>query len=92
MSMHYRLGWPLGKVAARIGIPTLVRIDVIRDQNAGVFVGTSRDVEGLVLEADTLENLMTEAHCTIPALLDCNDALCNEPVTSIRYNDRLAHA
>lgn len=92
MSMYYRLGWPLGKIAAQIGIPTLIRINVIRDAEAGVFVGTSQDVDGLVVEAETLELLMSESQQAIKALLDCSSLARKDTVTSIRYNDRLAHA
>lgn len=84
--MRYRLGWPLGRVAARIGIPTLIRINVTKDEEAGVYVGTSTDLAGLVLEASSIEEMMSEAHDVIPCLLDpkSRDHL-DEIVPSIRY-------
>lgn len=51
------LGW---RVAARIGIPLKVRIDVIFDDEAKVFVATSEDLKGLVVEAATVEELWAE--------------------------------
>ena len=47
---------------------TLLRIDVIRDEAAGVLVGTSQDLRGLVLEAETFEELVAEARDVIPCL------------------------
>lgn len=90
--MRYRLGWPLGRLAARIGVPILVRIDVIRDVEAGVYVGTSDDLAGLVIEAETFESLIEEAHDVIPNLLKGHEALLKDVVPSIRYTDHLAHA
>lgn len=92
--MHYRLGWPLGRMFARIGVPTIIRIDVFKDDKAGVFVGTSVDLRGLVLEADTFEELKAEAHDVIPSLLDAKSRahLDKELVPSFRYTDGLARA
>lgn len=70
MTMRYRYGWPLGRLAARIGIPTRIEICVIHDTDAGVFVGTSDDVRGLVLEADSIDALLREAHELIPELIE----------------------
>lgn len=95
MFMKYRLGWPFGKVVARMGVPTLVRIDVVRDSEAGVYVGTSDDLPGLVLEADTLDELLREAHEMIPSLLDgeSRGQVASEIIPSLRYDDRhAAHA
>ena len=47
----YRVGFPLWKVAARLGAPIHVRIEIIWDEDANVFVATSPDVRGLVVEA-----------------------------------------
>ena len=87
MDIKYRLGWPFGSVVARMGIPTLVRIDVIRDNDVGVYVGTSEDLPGLVLEADTLDELMREAHDMIPSLLGAKnpDRVSREIIPSLRY-------
>lgn len=87
--MKYRLGWPLGRVAAQLGIPTLIRINVVKDNDAGVYVGTSKDLVGLVLEAETIEQLVAEAHDVIPYLLDSKsrDHLQKEIVPSFRYTE-----
>ena len=87
--MYYRMGWPLGRMIARLGVPTLIRIDVIKDSEAGVFVGTSEDLNGLVVEADSLEALLQEAHDLIPCLLDVKTGSSSrsEIIPSLRYND-----
>ena len=64
----YRVGFPGWKLAARIGVPLLLRIEVIRDHEAGVFVATSPDLDGLVAEAKTADEL-------VRAVYDCTDML-----------------
>ena len=56
----YRVGFPGWKIAARIGVPILVKIDVIHDKEAKVFVATSRDLPGLVVETNAMEKLFPE--------------------------------
>lgn len=70
----------------------MIRIDVIKDEVAGVYVGTSTDVRGLVVEADTLDALMSEANALIPSLLECQDVLRHDPVTDLRMGEHCAHA
>ncbi len=65
----YPLAWPLSSVAQKLGIPTGARIDVMYDDEAHVFVATSKDVSGLVVESETIEQLMTETNELIPMLL-----------------------
>lgn len=45
----YRVGWPFWKWAAR-HVPLLIRLEVVHDREAGVFVVTSNDLRGLVVE------------------------------------------
>lgn len=69
----YRVGFPLWKVAARLNIPLLVKLDVMHDQEAKVFVVTSPDLHGLVVEApDTTsaEDLHKEIHGCIDLLME----------------------
>ncbi len=91
--MHYRFGWPLGRLLAKAGIPTVIRLNVSRDDEAGVYVGTSVDVAGLVLEAETLDEMYAEFHATVPALLDCADGtMKHEPVAAFCIHENFAHA
>jgi len=45
----YRVGWPFWKWAAR-HVPLLIRLEVEHDREAGVFIVTSNDLDGLVVE------------------------------------------
>jgi hypothetical protein len=65
----YPLGWYLSGVAQKLCVPTGARIDVMFDDDARVFIATSKDVKGLVVEADTIEQLMAEVNELIPMLL-----------------------
>ncbi len=65
----YPLGFPLSSVVQKLGIPTCVIINVMYDDEAQVFVATSKDVSGLVVESETIEQLMTETNELIPMLL-----------------------
>lgn len=56
----YRVGFPGWKIAAALGITLVFRVDVLQDEEAGVFVATSPDLNGLVAEAPSLEALFKE--------------------------------
>lgn len=73
----YRVGFPLWKLAARVGIPMLFRIEVHHDQEAGVFIATSPDMRGLVAEASTKEELISSVYDCINMLMV--DALKRPP-------------
>jgi len=92
MEMRYRYGWPLGKTLANWGVPVRIRIDVIHDAEADVFVGTSSDVQGLVLEAQTLDELLTEAREVIPLLLEEPAVLPRSSIADIHLHQPLAVA
>lgn len=93
MSMHYRLGWPFGLIAARMGVPISIGVDVIHDREAGVYVGTSNDLRGLVVEGDTLDIVKNEAHAAILELMELNHNLVPaDSVARIRFNDNLSCA
>ena len=64
----YRVGLPFWKLAARLGVPLLIRIQVMHDHEANVYIATSTDLAGLIAEAPNLEELMLSVH-------DCADML-----------------
>lgn len=68
----YRVGFPLWKVAARLGVPVLFRVHVMRDEEAGVLIATSPDLKGLVVEAETKEELINEIYHCVNALMEEN--------------------
>ncbi|WP_225783367.1 DUF1902 domain-containing protein [Xenophilus sp. Marseille-Q4582] len=65
----YRVGFPGWKLAARFGRPLVFNIEVLKDEEAGVFVATSPDLRGLVAEAATLEELFHEVRLGADALI-----------------------
>ena len=66
----YRIGFPFWKQAARLGVPLKMRINVMRDQEAGVLVATSDDLPGLVCEAASIEELLVEVNAATRELLE----------------------
>lgn len=58
--MHYPINYPFATLFQRIGFTLVVRIDVIFDAEANVYVATSKDITGLVLEAETFKTLELE--------------------------------
>lgn len=53
----------------RLGVPLVVRVLVARDHEAEVFIATSPDVPGLIVEADTMDELISETSRLTPLLL-----------------------
>lgn len=51
----YRLGWLFAEFFASIGIPLLIKVNVLYDNEADVYVATSSDLKGLTVEAETLD-------------------------------------
>jgi hypothetical protein len=56
----YRIGLPLWKLIAKLGVPLVYRVEIVHDVQAGVYVGTSPDIQGLIIEMPTLDTLMQE--------------------------------
>lgn len=68
--MHYRAGLPGWRWVARAGLTIQVRVEVLRDSEADVFVARSPDLDGLIVEAKTLDELRTEVMNAAAELLD----------------------
>lgn len=65
----YRIGFPFWKfVAKRLGRISF-RIEVIYDRDEKVFVATSPDLNGFVVEAATTDELVREANDVIHMLI-----------------------
>lgn len=65
----YRVGWIGWKTLARVGVPLVVTLEIARDDEAGVFVCTSRDLAGLVVESATIEALHKDVNDCIDMLM-----------------------
>ena len=51
---------------------TVIRIDCIWDNDAYVWIATSPDVQGLVLEDGSLDRLMYRVEEAVPELIELN--------------------
>lgn len=82
----YRIGLPFWKQAAQLGVPLKLRIDVIHDDDAGVYVATSADLRGLVCEATSMDELVNEVNSSVCELLSLamNARPVARPVTDLR--------
>ena len=65
----YRVGLPGWKLAAWFRVPLLVRVNVYRDNDANVYWATSPDLDGLTVEATTLDELRQEVSWAASELL-----------------------
>ena len=68
----YRLGWFFSEFFASMGIPLLIKVDVLFDDEANVYVATSSDLKGLIVEAETLDELEKEVKTLLPEILALN--------------------
>jgi predicted RNase H-like HicB family nuclease len=66
----YIVGFPGWKIAARIGIPMLVRINVHYDPEAKSYWTTSPDLDGLIVTGCTLDELLHEAKLGMDGLME----------------------
>lgn len=68
----YRIGFPGWKIAARMGLPLTVKIRILFDESARVFVAVSDGFgphSGLIAEASSWPDLMKEVAAQIEAAL-----------------------
>ncbi len=68
----YCLSWPCAAFFAGIGLSLLITVEIIHDDEANVYVATSPDLRGLVVEAETLDELEKEVRDLVPELLTLN--------------------
>lgn len=87
----YRYGWPFSNLVARLGARVRIKIEIVQDSEAGVYVATSPDLDGLVLEAESLGEIMQEAEVVIPELLRMRHAPIRKPA-HLTYDQALACA
>jgi len=66
----YRVGLPFWKVAARAGVPVLVRVHVHHDRESNSFWADSPDLDGLIVAGDNLDQLCQEVTAAAHSLLE----------------------
>jgi len=89
--MSYPTSYPLANFLSKLGLRLVVRIDFIHDKEADVFVATSRDIKGLVIEASSYEELQDEIKEAIATFSELNSAKSN-PYVDVLLTDHIATA
>ncbi|TDR27783.1 DUF1902 domain-containing protein [Hydromonas duriensis] len=82
--MKYRIGFMGWKFAALLGVPLKLVVQVIHDDEAGVFVARCPDVKGLIAEAATLDELADEVSSSLMDLLEHQHQTPVPPSTEYR--------
>lgn len=82
----YRIGYPFWRTLGGAGVPLKLRVDILHDVEANVFVATSSDLRGLVCEAATLDDLVEEVTSSMDELvgLQLNHRPIQRPVADLR--------
>jgi predicted RNase H-like HicB family nuclease len=89
----YRFKWIGASYLGRIGVPLVVKVSASFDKEAGVYVATSSDLPGLVVEAATLDELNLELRELVPAMISLCETRAPAPIrTQVTYSDALAYA
>lgn len=65
----YRVGFPGWKIAARFGVPVLVRVHVYFDSESQSYWATSPDLDGLAVAGANLDEIRSEVTSAASALL-----------------------
>lgn len=66
----YSVGFPGWKIAARWGVPVLLRVDVYFDAESKSYWAKSPHLDGLVVSGATLDELRTEVRGAAETLLE----------------------
>ena len=56
----YRLGFPGGKLAERLGVPLVFGVRVHKDEASGTYWAESSDMDGLVVSGTDLDDPQSE--------------------------------
>ena len=91
--MTYPYRFPLSRFISSLGVTLTIKVSVFKDDEAGVFVATSPDIQGLVIEAESFAQLRDEVAEAIPALLSLDKNLAPTHASAeLLYTDRIAIA
>ena len=88
--MSYPLRYPLSWLLARLGVTISIEINFIYDDEVQVFIATSQDVPGLVLEAENFNDLKREIEAAIPVLFSLNSQTAPaKTTTDVIFRDHI---
>jgi predicted RNase H-like HicB family nuclease len=68
--MAYRVGLPLWQLVGRMGGRLSLRVEIEKDSACNRYVATSPDLDGLVAEAATLDELVSEVGDCVQMILE----------------------
>ena len=88
--MKYRVGLPGWRTAARLGARLYFRVDVHFDREAGRYWASSNDLDGLVVEGGTLDELQSETLSAASELLDLQFGGSRHPKAKARLRQDLS--
>jgi predicted RNase H-like HicB family nuclease len=89
----YRAGLPGWKFLAKLGVPVLVRVQVMYDDEVKSYWATSPDLDGLAVSGSTLDELKAEAMAACQELLELALAKQNVHATArLTYEPALCAA
>ena len=70
MKIFYRVGWPFLKLAYKLGFKLSYRYEIFYDLDCKRFIGVSHDVQGLVAECDTVEEVKAVIEDSAPTMVN----------------------
>lgn len=89
----YPFNWPFSMAFAKLGVPLLIKIEVERDEEAGVYIATSPNVRGFNIEAETLDEIKKEVELVLPEFLSIKHGNgnnhSNDSRTCLQFNTPL---
>lgn len=91
MFPYWRLGFPGWRIAANLGVPIKIKVDICQDKEAGVYYATSDDI-GLAVESASLDDLMKEIHLGLSELIPLEHAPVSRHQADIRLHDNFVIA
>ncbi len=89
--MYWRLGFPGWRIAATLGLPIWIKIEIFKDDEASVYCATNDNL-GLAVESSSLDGLMLEIDAALPVLLKLAHTLITKPVRDMRISEHHAMA
>jgi predicted RNase H-like HicB family nuclease len=90
--LHYRIGLPGWKVAARVGVPLSFRTYVQKDKEANVYWATSPDIDGLTVEGANIDELMHEIMGAASTLVELELGLARNAEPIVHFDGALCVA
>ncbi len=89
--MNYPFKFPFALLFGRLGATLTIVIEVCHDDEAGVYIATSKDIPGLVIEAESYSQLKNEVTEAIPNLLSLsNNEKHLKTSADVIYTDHIA--